>query len=1001
MALELIPENYREIEYIQFGIFSSEEIRKLSVCQVNSAKLEIKPKKIDNDFNIKILSEDDEKIENEEENKVTLYDERMGLGNSIKDREKCVSCNMGPKNCSGHFGHIELNYPIIHPLCYKLVTHFLQCFCIECYSCLLNKEQVELKGLSKLEGEKRFNKILDIVSKIDICYNCNHPQPKITFKSTENAILMTYKQKKKDLPEGMNTSISIELDVLEILKIFQNIKKHDLELLGFNPTFIHPKDLILIVLLVQPPSTRPFVIADGKMCDDDLTCQLGEIIKINNYLGVDKQKDMTEQKKQKYINSLKFRIATLFDNSSGQAKHPTNGRAIKCIKKRLVGKGGLVRNNLMGKRVNFSARTVITPDAKLKVGEMAIPEEISKILTFPERVTKYNIDELTEIVNTGKATCIKRESDDGKQTTITLKYAIYNGGSELIYNDYLIRGNVELEIDKENNIIIPQNISFVKNGSITKIKDQRIYPKKGDRIVRNGKLLKNILFRKKNHIVIKIGDIVERHLQNGDMVLLNRQPTLHKGGMMAMSVKVRPGKTFSFNLSVCNSFNSDFDGDEMNIFPAQSYESKVELQYLSATKNHIISPQESKNNITIVQDSLLAAFIMTKNNDMLSRSDFYNISQYGEKLDGSQLWNSTKISNIRRVFKQFGKNPNPFTGKGLFSLLLPEDLCYTKKNNGTDEEPEIKIYNGVLYEGVLNKDVLGGVHNSLIQIIHKEYGVDYACNFIDNTQFITNNWLMLNGFSVGLEDCMISSKENIQSIKNNLTKCYIEAEGIETTTQNLGIREIRVTAALSKAKDIGMKIAKNDMKLTNNLLFTVNSGSKGSFFNIAQLTGLLGQQNLQGIRVSPTLNNGKRTLVHYPFKGMNKKTEYESRGFIRHSFIHGLNPQEFYFHCMSGREGVCDTAMGTAKSGYIQRRIVKLCEDLQVQYDGTVRDTTGKIYQWSYNKGLDPTKVIKTDGKLKFCNINRLAEKLNMQYEINTRLEEEPNIEFDEYKKIQ
>jgi DNA-directed RNA polymerase II subunit RPB1 len=218
----------------------------------------------------------------------------------------------------------------------------------------------------------------------------------------------------------------------------------------------------------------------------------------------------------------------------------------------------------------------------------------------------------------------------------------------------------------------------------------------------------------------------------------------------------------------------------------------------------------------------------------------------------------------------------------------------------------LKIFNGVLYEGVLNKAVLGSAHNSLIQVLNKEYGVEIACNFIDNIQFIINSWLAEYGFSVGLEDCMVTSKENVQSIKTNLTKCYIEAEGIEETTQNPGIREVRVTASLSKAKDIGMKIAKNAMRGDNNLLSTVGSGSKGSFFNIAQLTGLLGQQNLNGKRVKPTLNHGKRTLVHYPFTGMDKQTEYESRGFIRHSFIHGLNPQEFFFHAMSGREGVCD-----------------------------------------------------------------------------------------------
>ena len=153
---------------------------------------------------------------------------------------------------------------------------------------------------------------------------------------------------------------------------------------------------------------------------------------------------------------------------------------------------------------------------------------------------------------------------------------------------------------------------------------------------------------------------------------------------------------------------------------------------------------------------------------------------------------------------------------------------------------------------------------------------------------------------------MITSEDSVSAIKDTLTQCYTKAEGIEATTQNAGIREVRVTASLSQAKDIGMRIAKDAMRPDNNFLVTVHSGAKGDYFNIAQLTGLLGQQNLEGHRVIPALNHGKRTLPHYPFKGMDKETEYESKGFVHNSFIHGLNPMEFFFHAMSGREGVSD-----------------------------------------------------------------------------------------------
>ena len=421
---------------------------------------------------------------------------------------------------------------------------------------------------------------------------------------------------------------------------------------------------------------------------------------------------------------------------------------------------------------------------------------------------------------------------------------------------------------------------------------------------------------------------------------------------------------------------------------------------LSATKHNIISAQASKPNIAIVQDSLLAAYLMTKENLPITKAQFFDVSLCGEK-DGKQLWSPQRVRTIKKVLKMKGKKPDVYNGRGLLSLILPDDFIYEKKNGAHPEEPVVRIYRGVVYEGAFDKSVLGASHNSLIQTINKEYGVDVAAEFISNVQFITNNWLLINSFSVGLEDCLITSPESVLKIQDKISRCYVEADGIVNTTHNPGIREVRITAALSKAKDVGMKIAKDSMSRDNNLLSTVHSGSKGDFFNIAQLTGLLGQQNLLGQRVAPTLNHGKRTLPHYPFGKLEKEDEYESRGFVRHSFIEGLNPQEYYFHAMSGREGICDTAMGTAKSGYIQRRIIKVCEDIQVKYDGTVRDTTGNVYQMAYgDNGMDPCSTVKVGDKQMPCDISRMIDRLNLQHELKEEKEEKDMNRMDIIKAI-
>ena len=403
------------------------------------------------------------------------------------------------------------------------------------------------------------------------------------------------------------------------------------------------------------------------------------------------------------------------------------------------------------------------------------------------------------------------------------------------------------------------------------------------------------------------------------------------------------------------------------------------MRMLSAAKHRIISAQGSRPNFCIVQDSLLGAYRMTLGNQPVRKDQYYNISL---KLCYDLEKVTKKIQSIRRVLKEKGKKVQCFNGKGLISLVFPDDLYYEKENKADPNEPVLKIYKGVLYEGTLDKSVLGATVNSLIQIINKEYGADQAMEFIDGVQFITNNWLLITGFSVGIEDCIVKGEKQTQKIKDVIKKCYIEAEGIKTTTTHPGIREVRITGTLSKAKDIGLKIAKDSLSSDNNFLSTVKSGSKGDFFNVAQITGLLGQQNLLGKRVAPTLNNGKRTLPHYPMEIVSLEMEYESRGFIDSSFIFGLNPKQFFFHACSGREGCADTAMNTATSGYIQRRIVKLTEDIKVQYDGTVRDTIGSIYQTAYGEnGINPKETIKVNGDQEICDISSIVNKLNNSYD--------------------
>jgi DNA-directed RNA polymerase beta' subunit len=792
------------------------------------------------------------------------------------------------------------------------------------------------------------------LKKTDVCFSCGSVQPKITHCVQDGTIKTTYKQNQE--------TIEIPLSVQEIQTIFDSVSDEDVESLGFNPKLVHPRNLILTHLLVLPPCARPIVITESNISDDDLTNQYIEIIKVNAKLIVPEE-NSDDVKKQKNIQTLKFRIATLFDNRQGKAKHSTNGKAIKGIVDRITGKEGQIRNNLMGKRCEQTARTVIGPEPTLRMGQLGVPYEIAANLTIPECVTPFNKDLLWSLVESGKANFVIKK---GKKNRINLKFALYTPGTELLYQDIVIR---TLPSDET------QEMMFIEQ------KDLKLQP--GDQIRRNGSLLPDVLFPKRKHFELEIGDTVERQLQNKDIVLLNRQPTLHKGSMMAKEIVILPCKTFRFNLACTKSFNADFDGDEMNLHVPQGPEARAEMRFLSATKFNLITPQTSKPNIQIVQDSLLGAYMMTQSDaKKLTKDQFFNIVKFAIQPDGDPLpvkYILERCQSIRRVFKNKGKKAQCFSGKGLVSMILPPDFNYENKNDADPTEPVVRIFQGVMYEGALNKSDLG---NLLLHHIYKEYGCDVASTFIDNIQFITNKWFIQAGFTVGIKDCIATKSEEIQDV---IEKCFLEAKGVEETTYHEGIKEIRVTAALSKARDVGLRISKNALDKDNNFKKTVGAGSKGDYFNIAQIAGPLGQQNLCGQRVPRHLNKGKRTLPHYPLDPleMTKEMEYESRGFIRHSFIHGLNPQEFYFHAMSGREGITDTAMGTAKSGYIQRRIVKLLEDTAVKYDGTVRNTEGNIYQFVYgDDGLDPAETIFKKGEAQVCDVGRLIDKLNLELEV-------------------
>lgn len=901
------------ISSINFGILSDEDVLNGSVAEIN-----------DPNYNLS---------NNRNEMKKTLNDPRLG---AIKAKVKCETCDCDLKTCTGHFGHIVLNQPIVNPLFYSHLLLVLKCICISCRRLRISEERICENKFHLLSGYLKFKAISDYLDTVKTCLECHQQHVKTVFDDTTADYY--------HVSSNGSSETKTLLTTKEIEDILGLLSDDDIEILGFTKNLNHPKNYIMNYFPVLPPVSR-ISLSNGEntTVEEDLTIHLSDIIKINNNLA----KEGADIKK--LMENLKGKIATFFNNSNEKSKHHRSGKATKGIKERLGGKNGIFRKNLMGKRVNFSARTVIGPDPTLKMDEIAIPPEIAKNLYIPIHVNELNLEEVRQLNREKKI--VAKITEDFEIINTAKKFKLSN----LNFGDILIRDGKEQKVLNLKDTFYPTD-KFARNGKIYDIEiEETILPD------------------------IFVGDIVHRKLQDGDTVILNRQPTLHRASMQAVKIIIRPGKTIRMNLAITKPFNADFDGDEMNIHIPMSMESIVECEELATPYNHLISVQTSKPNIVIVQDALLGAFHMTRRFTEITKSQFFQILM---KTDIPQEKILQRMNTINSIMSLKGKKANCFTGRGIISMFLPYDFNYEYTNKASITEPTVKIYKGVLYEGAFDKNIIGGGDKSIQQLLFKEYSKEIAGSFINNIQFVAYEWLMIFGFSVGLGDCFTINKDEEEKAKDSINKYLLEAEHIKSITCAEQIKETRISAALNKAKDIGMRISKDALSEENNFVKTCTAGSKGDYFNICQITGLLGQQNIYGRRVKKELSNQTRTLPHYPFKNLTPLQENESRGFISSSFLKGLNPREYFFHSMSGREGVCSTSISTSSSGYTQRRIIKLNEDIKVWYDNTVRDSSGRIYQMAYNgDSLDPSSLIRVNGELELMDVGRIVDRINMNLE--------------------
>lgn len=784
-----------------------------------------------------------------------LADLHMGV---VDPGLRCRTCGGTIGQCLGHFGYLELTKPVVHPLYGKKIYMLLRATCRKCSRILLSDEEAK-----KTKG----NLLVDIYKKkTKACPHCGEKQKEISFS------------KPTSFREG-----DVDLTSEEVRQRLEKITDPDLE--SFKIKGGRPEWFIFTILPVPPVTVRPSITLEtGERSEDDLTHKLVDVVRINERLRKNLELGAPDFIIADIWELLQYHISTLMSNEISTlppARH-RSGRALKTLMQRLSKKEGRFRGNLTGKRVNFSARTVISPDSRISINEVGVPLEIAKELTVPIKVNKNNIKDLKQIIKNGAS--------------------VHPGANYVVRPD-----GIRKKITEENKNDISEEID--------------------------------------------IGYIVERHLMDGDITIMNRQPSLHRMSMMAHKARIMPYRTLRLCLPVTIPYNADFDGDEMNLHVPQTEEARVEAEMLMKVENHIRSPRYGLPIIACKHDHITGCFLLTRSGVKFS------------KKEAAELLYSIGIEDF--------EEKDEYTGKEIFSYILPKDLSIEFKSAtcrncrdcraGTCPYGEnVVIKNGRLKEGVIDDAALGEKKGRLIDIMLRYYGPEAARKFIDSVAKLSLQAISHFGFSISISDMDVSSGvkkkvnellEEYETMAGRLAQNYNAGrlEGLAGLTARMTL-ENKILQLGGEVSNQANELIKKDLPV-NSAVIMSRTGARGSYVNLAQICAFVGQESLEGERIGRGFVS--RTTSHFPKFDLGLK----SKGFVSHGYKEGLDPFEFFFDAMNSRENLMDKSLHTRHSGYMERRLVNALQDLRVEYDGTVRDSSARIIQFVAGQdGVDPSK---------------------------------------------
>ncbi|XP_078050334.1 RNA polymerase I subunit RpI1 isoform X1 [Augochlora pura] len=1001
---------------LMFSMFTANDIRNLSVTKIRTP------------LSFNILGHP---------LKGGLYD--PSLGPLIESSDPCATCGCNVYKCPGHFGHIELPVPVVNPLFHKGLYMLIKLSCLKCYILqippyvklllqakmkLLQEGYVsDMEGLEqevmflvadsnnpyeidvllvqdiidtyieRLVNRSRFSQsimqhnemqlntknintqwhayvenVLKQYMTPKICINCKEIISKVT--NLKNKI-MTIKMS-NDTTEQSNETIH-RLDTVMIMpdqskEHLRNLWQNEKDFLKvIIPCFAmvdieYPTDIFFFeVVPVLPPIVRPVNFVDGQMVEHPQTQVYKSIIQdclvLRNIIQTIQDGDTNQLPEEGKVvfeqikgntaieklhngwQSLQINVDHLMDRDMNRTADSANCQGLKQV---IEKKEGVIRMHMMGKRVNYAARSVVTPDPNLNIDEIGIPEIFALKLTYPTPVTPWNVVYLRKLVLNGPE--------------------VYPG-AVMIENE---------------------------DGSIQRIS--------ADNVTHREAIAKRLLTTSdKANKFFKGIKIIHRHLQNGDILLLNRQPTLHKPSIMAHKARILKGeKTLRLHYANCKAYNADFDGDEMNAHFPQNELARSEGYNIANVPNQYLVPKDGTPLSGLIQDHMVSGVRLTVRGTFFTKQDYMQLVYAAL---------STIKENIILLPPTIIKPVPLWSGKQVVSTviinIIPSNLArinlvsnakisvkewqITKARSWkcgvefsdpkTMSEAEVIIRNGELLCGVLDKTHYGATSFGLIHCVYELYGGTCCTNLLSAFGKLFQAALQRNGFTLGIEDILLVMKADAKrkeiisrcrEIGKDIQKSVLEVP--EDTPMDIVTAKMeesywnnpKFRTQVDRKYKTALDTYTNDINKAclpagllkkfpdNNLQLMVQSGAKGSTVNTMQISCLLGQIELEGKR-PPLMISGK-SLPSFPAYDPTPR----AGGFIDGRFMTGIKPQEFFFHCMAGREGLIDTAVKTSRSGYLQRCLIKHLEGLVINYDSTVRDSDGSLVQIYYGEdGLD------------------------------------------------